>query len=286
MGHLGSFEGWVELVAGAVRFAIGSDPLEARKSLQRGQADVQLQALRALLGAMISMGALASDGRSGTRLKARDIVARLRLGDPDCDLPPALAAARDALGELVSLEHPGAPTMANRLGQAMHPHLGRAVEVEGVGTVRLRGDTVSGTVKWSVERVSKTMRGRNAASAPQAGLADRGTYGTCGTFSSQAHRGSNDYQHDRGAARTGEKGPTAPTGPTIDPFWTLATDADATRLAEYLSAHPERIEQVARARGQRLLARYSSSAAATVSLTSRPLALQNRVSWVSRSVGR
>lgn len=259
LGRLGSFEDWVTLVAGAVRFAIGVNPLESRKSLHGSQSETQLEALRALLRGLVEMGAMMTSLRTGTSLKAKEVLVALHLDDPRCALRPVLQAAREGLEELVRRPRPDAPIEASRLGQVLGRYVGRAVRLEGIGTVRLRADSRQGTKLWSVEAVqTEQIAAEQNPSTPEVCGGDRGDRGD---FSGRHETSAEERTHsmNRSLEATGII-PTVPTIPTAPlwkrvgghgisddhvtvrpeiPNWTVNTLGDVEKVAQYVVDQPE-----------------------------------------------
>lgn len=164
LGTLGSFEGWRDLVAGAVRFAYGIDPLRARIAATATMQDETLVALRALVDAMEDCNSPANG------IHAREILRRMGLddagrepGNPFWTTGPSSdrwRAARSHLDTLVRRKDRDPPPTAQRLGWALKRHLGRPVKVSLRGgaqrACRLAQADDRGTKVWWVETLGES----------------------------------------------------------------------------------------------------------------------------------
>jgi hypothetical protein len=196
---LGSYEDWCRIVAGAVYWATGVDPLVARDVLS-ASLDPRLEALRAMLIGLQYMTAV----EPKKAVRASDILSRLRVSDPDADLAPALAAARNAL-DLLGNAKPGHAPTARTLGMALTAFVERAVELpDSGGMARLMSRMYLGTHHFWVEIID-------------AQRAAHGTSGTNGSSTSEnRNRGSmhtNDPPEEPGVSRP----PSSPKGPMGSP---------------------------------------------------------------------
>lgn len=143
--RLGSFEGWRDLVAGAVLFAYGTDPLLSRKSASSSVRDARLVALRALLEAMLDKQASADEHRrrkgmpthiEALGLRSREILGQMQLAEDAADNVPVVSelwkVARDSLSALVH-RRSGEPVSPHSLGKSLQQHVDRVVQLQRRG---------------------------------------------------------------------------------------------------------------------------------------------------------
>jgi Domain of unknown function (DUF3854) len=177
LSRLGSFEGWRDLVAGAVLFGYGVDPMQSRHESNSAAHDDELHALRSLVAAM----RMHSTPKSGMR--AREMLIAMGLdetgaqrfekvagsyGRPDQlrraePTSEAWRDVRDQLDVIVRRKDREPPPTAQRLGRALKRSALRVVQdvlPDGSSKlVRLTQTDERHTQVWWIERVDQQWTG-------------------------------------------------------------------------------------------------------------------------------
>jgi putative DNA primase/helicase len=246
VAEFGSFEGWRGLVAGAVRWATGVDPLGVR-AVFSAASDPRNDALNTLFDALEDLNAVSEESAR----RSCDLIDDLAVNEPKRTLLAVRDKGRDALDSLVSRK-PGTPIITKTLGMALKRFDKRAIaspknEKSGAleRTRRLRSLSYSGTQHWWVEPISP----------PEAPPQAVGPWGLKGPAQAQGGESSrvNHAENDRGGFELGEvpqvpKVPRAEADehPEWEPYWTLNTSADVDAVAKQLLAHPDHFTAAAR----------------------------------------
>lgn len=208
----GSFEGWSDLVRGALVYAGELDPAETRGEV-RSEADVALRAFQGLLEGWSTVA-----DRYGGRCTAAQVLRELARNDAAAANPSSnetlkYEVFRDALAELIPTP-PGKLPGTRHLGNTLRGFKGRVVMCSD-GRRRLMS-----TVKECSQGVVWTVR--ETEGEPTSPSPDRGSGGSGGSAIALREAGDDDFcsEHIGGAGTPGaEEHPSDPPDPrtTVSP---------------------------------------------------------------------